>query len=55
MKKQKKVACGFRLTPQAIDIVKELADKLGVSQSSVVELALRRMMEAENRKGKKSQ
>lgn len=54
MKKQKKVACGFRLTPEAIDIVKELADRLGISQSAVVELALRRMNEAEKRKEKKS-
>jgi hypothetical protein len=53
MKKHKKVACGFRLSPEAIEIVKELADRLGVSQAAVVELALRKMMEAEKRKEKK--
>ena len=53
MKKHKKVACGFRLSPEAIDIVRELADRLGVSQSAVVELALRKMNDTEKRKDKK--
>jgi predicted DNA-binding protein len=33
---------GFRLTPEAIDLIKELAKQLGVSQAAIVEMAIRK-------------
>jgi hypothetical protein len=37
----------FRLTPEAIRLIKEMAKRLGVSQAAVVELAVRKLAEQE--------
>ena len=42
-----KKSIGFRLTPEAITIIKELAKKLGVSQADVVEMAVRKLAKQE--------
>lgn len=36
-----KISIGLRLSPEAVDIIKELAKNLGVSQADIVELAVR--------------
>jgi hypothetical protein len=38
-----KEAISFRLTPEAIAMIKELAKKLGVSQADVIEMAVRKL------------
>jgi len=38
----------LRLTPEAIRLLRELAKKLGVSQTAIMEMAIRRMAEQEN-------
>ena len=43
-----KEATSFRLTPEAIALIKELAKKLGVSQTDIVELAIRKLAQHEN-------
>lgn len=43
-----KEAISFRLTPEAIAIIKELAKKLGVSQADVIEMAVRKLEKQEN-------
>ncbi len=48
---RKKEAVSFRLTPEAIAIIKELAKKLGVSQADVLEMAVRKFEEQENGNG----
>lgn len=42
-----KVATSFRLSEEAVGLLKELSERLGVSQASVVEMSLRRMAEHE--------
>lgn len=42
-----KEAISFRLTPEAIALIKELAKKLGVSQADIVEMAVRKLAKAE--------
>ena len=42
-----KKSVGYRLTPEAIALVKELAEKLGVSQADVVEMAIRKFVKEE--------
>jgi hypothetical protein len=37
----------FRLTPEAIRLIKEMAKKLGVSQADVIEMAVRKLAEQE--------
>lgn len=38
-----KQATSVRLTPEAVRLLKELAEKLGVSQAAVIEIAIRDM------------
>lgn len=40
-----------RLTPEAAHLLKALAKKLGISQTAILELAIRRMAEQEGVKG----
>lgn len=42
-----KNSTSFRLSPEAIEIIKELAKKLGVSQADIVELAVRKLLKQE--------
>ena len=42
-----KVGTSFRLSPAARDLIEQIADKLGVSQASVVEMAVRKLGETE--------
>jgi hypothetical protein len=42
-----KESVSFRLTPEAIAIIKELAKKLGVSQADIVEMAVRKLEKQE--------
>lgn len=42
-----KESVGFRLTPEAIALIKKLAKKLGVSQADIVEMAIRKKAEEE--------
>jgi predicted transcriptional regulator len=42
-----KISVSVRLTPSATQILKELAQRLGISQAAVIELALRKF-EKEN-------
>jgi predicted transcriptional regulator len=37
-----KISVSVRLTPSATQILKELAQRLGISQAAVIELALRK-------------
>lgn len=46
MKKQK-TNTSVRLSPEADRLLKELAKKLGVSQSAIIELAIRKYAESE--------
>lgn len=46
-----KEAVSFRLTPEAIAIIKELAKKLGVSQADVLEMAVRKFKAQEEGNG----
>ncbi len=43
-----KEATSFRLTPEAIALIKELAKYLGVSQTDIIELAIRKLAKDEN-------
>jgi predicted transcriptional regulator len=43
-----KISVSVRLTPEAVQILKELAQQLGVSQAAILELALRKF-EKENK------
>jgi len=43
-----KQAISFRLTPEAIALIKELAKKLGVSQADIIEMAVRKFAKQEN-------
>jgi len=40
-----KQAVSFRLTPEAKQLIKELAKKLGISQADVIEIAIRKLAE----------
>ncbi len=42
-----KQATSIRLTPEAKRLIKELAKKLGVTQASIIEIAIRRLAEIE--------
>lgn len=42
-----KKSVGMRLTLDATKLLRAMADKMGLSQTSVMELAIRRMAEAE--------
>ncbi len=46
MKKEKKTT-SIRLTPGAMLLLKNLADKLGVSQTAIIEMAIRKFAEQE--------
>ena len=46
---RKKLSVGYRLTAEAIALVKELAEKLGVSQADVVEMAVRKFAQQEDK------
>jgi predicted transcriptional regulator len=37
----------FRLSPEALSLIRELAEKLGVSQAAVLEMAVRKMAKEE--------
>ena len=39
----RKEAVSFRLSPEAVQIIRDLAKKLGVSQADVVEMAVRKL------------
>jgi len=43
-----KNAISFRLTQEAITIIKELASRVGVPQADVIELAIRKLAKDEN-------
>jgi predicted DNA-binding protein len=45
-----KQAISFRLSPEAIELIKELAKKLGVSQADIIELAVRKLAKQEQDK-----
>lgn len=45
-----KEAVSFRLTPEAIALIKELAKRLGVSQADIVEMAVREFVKKQKRK-----
>jgi predicted transcriptional regulator len=47
MSKPKKYATSIRLSPEAKRLISELAKKLGVSQSAILEIAIRRLAEQE--------
>lgn len=42
-----KIGVSYRLSALAIRLVSQLAEKLGVSQAAVMEMAIRKMAEAE--------
>ena len=42
-----KQATSIRLTPEAKRLIKELANKLGVTQASIIEIAIRKLAEVE--------
>lgn len=44
-----KIFTGFRLTPETIAAIKELAKKLGVSQADIVEMAVREFVKKQKR------
>ena len=37
----------FRLSPEALALIREMAERLGVSQASVIELAVRKLAREE--------
>lgn len=37
-----------RLTPEATQLLKDLAQKLGVSQTAIIEMAIRKLAQQEN-------
>ena len=45
-----KQAVSFRLSPEAIVIIKELAKNLGVSQADILEMAVRKFAQQEQKK-----
>lgn len=45
--REKKRPTAVRLTPEAYRLIGELAAKLGVSRTAVIELAIRRLAERE--------
>jgi hypothetical protein len=42
-----KEATSFRLSPEALELIRELAQKLGITRTAVVELAVRRIAKDE--------
>ncbi len=47
MQQGNKIATSYRLSPAALELVGKLADKFGLSQAGIVELAVRKLAEAE--------
>ncbi|PLS84244.1 MAG: hypothetical protein CYG60_18970 [Actinobacteria bacterium] len=47
MTKENKRPHSFRLSPEALRLIKELSERLGISQASVVEQAVRRLAREE--------
>lgn len=47
MGRDKKGPTSFRLSPEALRLIKELSERLGLSQASVVELAVRKLASGE--------
>lgn len=45
-----KQAISFRLSPEAIALIKELAKNLGVSQADILEMAVRKFAQQEQKK-----
>jgi hypothetical protein len=41
----KKEATSFRLSPEALRLTKEMADRFGLSQAAVIEMAVRMLAE----------
>mgnify|MGYP001568995166 FL=1 len=46
----KKVPTSFSLSKDAIILIAELSEKLGLSKTSILELAIRRLAEEESRR-----
>ena len=46
-----KLSTSIRLTPEAKRLLIELAKKLGISQAAVIEIAIRRLAQQEDRNG----
>lgn len=44
---KEKTTTSLRMTPEAKRLLQELAKKLGISQTSVIEIAIRRLAEIE--------
>lgn len=42
-----KVSRNFRLSPEALELIRELSEQLGLSQAAVLELAVRKLAERE--------
>ena len=47
MQQGNKIGTSFRLSPTAIELIAQLAAKFGLSQAGIVELAVRKLAEAE--------
>ena len=43
-----KIRVGYALSPECIELTAALAKKLGLSKSGIVEMAVRKLAEAEN-------
>lgn len=39
----KKTSVGFRLTPEAVSLIRQLASDNGISQAAVIEMAVRKL------------
>lgn len=48
-----KQGTSFRLSPEAIALIKELAKNLGVSQADIIEIAVRKLAQQELKKESK--
>lgn len=48
MTSEKKGPTSFRLSPEAVRLIKELSERLGISQASVVEQAVRKLARSED-------
>lgn len=47
---ENKNSISFRLTPEAIELIKDWAKKLGVSQAAIMEMAIREFNEKRDAK-----
>ena len=45
---ERKIRKGYRLSPGAVALLEKLTKKLGISQTSVIEQAIRKLAEREN-------